>query len=120
MLIKNLLKKYPTNDYFFARYYENGKVHYSLLVTIDPIDCYDITRNKIVSKFGVEYKKPLIEYVNIQEREIRVFMAKREAKPYFAEFDKYVDEQLELDYPNRFRLKTKVDHSDHKNDIVID
>ena len=82
IIIKNMIKKHNVDSFIFAQYYDNSKEVESLVVQINPIDAYDLLNKKLISNFGYIYKKPLTDFVAINEKKISSIRAKRLAKPY--------------------------------------
>ena len=118
LIIKNMLKKHDINDFYFVRYHDGKDERNSFIVTINDLDAYDLTQKKVIMNLGFLYKKPLTEYVVINEDKISSLKAKRLAKPFYNKFYIFCEEQEDLKHPSdKTRLKHKVYHNQNQHEV---
>jgi len=87
MLIKKLLGKHKTEDYFFAVYWCGNAGIQSLLVKTKN-GYWDVRNNNHVAAYQVKYKENLTDYVTFDKEYITEHTAKKSAKPYYDYFFK--------------------------------
>ena len=118
IIIKNMLKKHDINKFKFVKYLNKDDEIHSLIVEINELEVYDLINKKLITNLGFFYKKPLTDYIMINENRISSIKAKRLAKPFHKKFFIYCEEQEELKHPTKSRLKTKVEHSNPETTIT--
>ena len=96
IIIKNMLKKHDVNNFIFAQYYDNSKEVISFVVQINELDAYDLLNKKLISNFGYIFKKPLTDFVSINDYRISSIKAKKLAKPYLRKFAVFCEEEAQV------------------------
>lgn len=123
MLIQNMLKKFNTNDFFFVEL--KTDCSRTLVVKLDVVTMYDIYNNTEIVGMTYLYKKPLTDFIKIEDDFISALKAKKLSKKVFKQYEKYADEEYEKENPQvlDFVLKDSVSKNVpkyRKDDIFID
>ena len=92
LIIKNMLKKHSIDKFVFAEYWNGKEDIVSFVVVVSPTEAYDLLNKKLISSFFY-YKKPLTDFVNINDDKISSIKAKRLAKPHLTKFSVFCEEQ---------------------------
>ena len=106
MLIKKLLGKHKTEDYFFAVYW-CGDVGIESLIVKKNNGYYDIRNHEPIELSQIGYKEKLTDYVKFNKQYITNRTAKKSAGPHFETFHKST-------------LKHKITKSNNHSEIGFD
>ena len=120
------LQKFNVDDFYFT---EIGNLdgEFFIVKTDDPLNPIDVETLDVASCFGHEHRIPLTDYVDIDQKQISIFQARKIAKKnnLYQKYSEYIEKNFpKEEVVNKFTLKTKVDKKQNSkyrdNDIIVD